>query len=60
MQIIGADALDDLLDYPALIESLREMFRLGCEMPTRHHHTVEVPGAAGGTLLIMPAWQAGA
>ncbi len=59
MQIIDAEVLDDLLDYPALIKALREMFRLGCESPTRHHHTVEVPGGAQGTLLIMPAWQAG-
>ena len=59
MQIIDADALDELLDYPALIEALREMFREGCDMPTRHHHTVEVPCGAPGTLLIMPAWQAG-
>ena len=59
MQIIDAAALDELLDYPALIEALRAMFREGCDMPTRHHHTVEVPGGAPGTLLIMPAWQAG-
>ncbi len=59
MQIIGAEALEELLDFPALIEALREMFRLGCESPTRHHHTVEVPGGASGTLLIMPAWQTG-
>ena len=59
MQIIGAEALEELLDFPALIEALREMFRLGCESPTRHHHTVDVPGGSAGTLLIMPAWQAG-
>jgi len=58
MQIITADALADLLDFPALIEALREMFRTGCESPTRHHHTVDVPGGASGTLLLMPAWQA--
>jgi len=59
MQIITADALADLLDFPALIEALREMFRTGCESPTRHHHTIDVPGGASGTLLLMPAWQAG-
>ena len=58
MQIITADALADLLDFPALIEALREMFRTGCKSPTRHHHTVDVPGGASGTLLLMPAWQA--
>ena len=59
MQIIDAETVGDVLDYPALIEALRDMFRGGCEMPTRHHHTVEVPGGTAGTLLIMPAWQAG-
>ena len=59
MHIIDAHALDNLLDYPALIEALREIFRTGCDMPTRHHHTVDVSGGAPGTLLIMPAWQAG-
>ena len=59
MHIIDAETLDGLLDYPALIEALREMFRRPCDMPTRHHHTVDVPGGAPGTLLIMPAWQAG-
>ncbi|MDA0228608.1 MAG: ornithine cyclodeaminase family protein [Proteobacteria bacterium] len=59
MQIINAETLAGLLDYPALIEALRDMFRKPCEMPTRHHHTVDVPGGAQGTLLIMPAWQAG-
>ena len=43
-----------MLDYPSLVEALREMFRGGCEAPVRHHH--DVPG---GTLLLMPAWQAG-
>lgn len=35
------------------------MFRSGCELPTRHHHTVTVPGGSDGTLLLMPAWQTG-
>lgn len=59
MQIINAETLEKLLDFPALIEALRDMFRSGCESPTRHHHTVNVPGGNDGTLLIMPAWQAG-
>jgi alanine dehydrogenase len=35
------------------------MFQAGCELPTRHHHPVEVPDAAEATLLLMPAWQVG-
>ncbi|WP_438751108.1 ornithine cyclodeaminase family protein [Pararhizobium sp. O133] len=47
------------LPWNALIESLRVMFRDGCEMPVRHHHDVAVPGEAAATLLLMPAWQPG-
>src|SRR5215470_5284903 len=59
MRVIGADEIHRLLDYPGLIAALREMFRAGCEVPPRHHHTVAVPGGAPGTLLLMPAWQSG-
>src|SRR6185437_13438121 len=33
--------------------------RAGGEMPTRHHHSIPVPGGQDASLLIMPAWQAG-
>ena len=56
---ISAEQIHAGLDYPALIEALRDMFRDGCEMPVRHHHQVEVPGGAEATLLLMPAWQPG-
>ncbi len=48
-----------MLDYPALVAALREMFRAGCEMPARHHHPVAVPGEPQATLLLMPAWRPG-
>jgi ornithine cyclodeaminase len=61
MRIIGADDIHRLLDYPGLIEALREAFRTGCEVPPRHHHAVASSAAEGspGTLLLMPAWQRG-
>ncbi len=40
--------------------ALERMFREGCTTPVRHHHTVPVPGEDDGTLLLMPAWRAGA
>jgi alanine dehydrogenase len=61
MQIVSADEVHRLLDFPGLIAALRAMFRDGCEVPPRHHHGID-PAAAGGkpgTLLLMPAWQAG-
>jgi alanine dehydrogenase len=61
MQIIGGEDIHRLLDFPSLIDALRAMFREGCEAPPRHHHEIAASSAAGtpGTLLVMPAWQAG-
>jgi alanine dehydrogenase len=53
------DATRRALPWPALIEALRAMFRDGCVMPVRHHHTFAVPGEPDATLLLMPAWQVG-
>jgi len=35
--------LDDL----ALIDRLDRLFRTGCEMPPRHHHTIAQPDGPG-------------
>ncbi|HEX3865020.1 MAG TPA: ornithine cyclodeaminase family protein [Stellaceae bacterium] len=61
MRSIGADDIHRVLDFPSLIDALRAMFRDGCDVPARHHHAIP-PAATGraGTLLLMPAWQAGA
>lgn len=58
MRVITADDLDRTLDYAALVERLREMFRAGCEAPLRQHYTIPTQGT-GGNLLLMPAWQSG-
>lgn len=60
MRIIDAAAVSASLAPAPLVAALERMFRDGCTAPVRHHHTVEVPGAPDGTLLLMPAWQAGA
>src|SRR5437763_8838326 len=61
MRVITADDIHRLLDFPSLIDALRAMFRDGCEAPARHHHSVAAAteGGTPGTLLLMPAWQAG-
>ena len=56
---LSAEEVRTLLPWGPLIEAVREMFRAGCEMPVRHHHTVEVPGDPDATLLLMPAWLPG-
>jgi len=59
MLLLDRTQTRDALPMAPLIEALRDMFREGCEMPVRHHHQVGVPGEPEGTLLLMPAWQAG-
>lgn len=45
----------DALDFPSLIEALRQAFAEGASVPLRHTHQIESQGAVG-TTLIMPAW----
>jgi alanine dehydrogenase len=59
MRILGYSEVVAALGFPALVEALRQMFRVGAEVPLRHHHAVPVPGGSDGTLLLMPAWQTG-
>jgi alanine dehydrogenase len=60
VQIIDAATVATRLQPEALVEALAAMFRDGCTAPVRHHHTIPVPGAPDATLLLMPAWRAGA
>lgn len=57
MRVIGADDIERLLTYPALVDALADAFRQEIVVPVRHHHTVARPGT-DATLLLMPAWTA--
>jgi alanine dehydrogenase len=60
MRVLGPSEVVAALDFSALVEALRGMFRSGDVVaPQRHRYTIDVPGGAPGSLLIMPAWQAG-
>ncbi|MBX3550372.1 MAG: ornithine cyclodeaminase family protein [Xanthobacteraceae bacterium] len=55
LPFIAADEIDALLDFPSLIEALRDAFRADIETPLRHHHAIaREEGEAA--LLLMPAW----
>lgn len=56
MRMISAADVDRVLDFAALVETLRTAFRDGAVQPVRHHHTIERPDGAASTLLLMPAW----
>jgi ornithine cyclodeaminase/alanine dehydrogenase-like protein (mu-crystallin family) len=59
MRILSAADVEAALDWDSLVERLRRAFRRGAEVPVRHHHEIANPGGPAGTLLLMPAWQAG-
>lgn len=59
MQIIDAATTAARLDFPALIDALRQAHGRGATVPLRHTHTIADPPGAGGTLLLMPAWREG-
>lgn len=56
MRQFDAASVERLLDDGRLIDAIATLFREGCEVPLRHHHTIETGGAAA-TLLLMPAWR---
>ncbi|MGE0660786.1 MAG: ornithine cyclodeaminase family protein [Reyranellaceae bacterium] len=56
MRQFDAEAVEARLADLPLIDAIAALFRDGCEVPLRHHHTIETGGAAG-TLLLMPAWR---
>lgn len=59
MRIIDAGQVHAALDYAVLADRIETMFRAGCELPVRHHHTLKTPNGPAATLLLMPAWQVG-
>lgn len=59
MRSLGYSEVVAALDFPSLIEALRQVFRTDGETPARHLHRVPVPGSEDASLLIMPAWQVG-
>lgn len=59
MKLISAEDLKQSLDYPSLIDAIDAMFKDGCTVPLRHHHSIDTPDGLDPTLLLMPAWRQG-
>ncbi len=55
MRVVSAAEIDSALDFPSLIEALRQAFRAEIETPLRHGHSIARPDGEA-TLLLMPAW----
>ena len=64
MRIVEAANVHAALPYGRLVDALRAAFRRGGTVPLRSHYHIDPAadapaGSHGGTLLVMPAWQAG-
>lgn len=59
MRYLDHEAVRQALPWDRLIAALRETFAAGCEAPLRTVHPLAVPGEPNGSVLMMPAWQAG-
>lgn len=58
MRFIDKDEVEKALDYPSLIEALRNAFISDIKVPPRHHHDFKNPKEGiDSTLLLMPAWE---
>jgi ornithine cyclodeaminase len=56
---LDANTVAAALPYEQLIAALAKAFAADVNVPLRAHHDVPVAGGTTGTLLLMPAWQAG-
>jgi ornithine cyclodeaminase len=54
VRLIDRNTIDQVLEFPAVIEALAHAFAGGFTGPARHHHALDTN--SGATQLIMPAW----
>lgn len=59
MRIVSAEETHRLLDYPSLVEALRELFRRGVDLAERYALTQPLPDGRQNDWLLLPAWQFG-
>jgi ornithine cyclodeaminase len=59
MRIVSADEVHAYLDYPGLVEALRELFRRGCDVVDRMGLSQPLPDGRQNDWLLLPAWQYG-
>ncbi len=60
MITISGEQIQSVAQYDELIHAVRTGFLVDVSSPERHVHSIDVPGAESGTLLVMPAWKSGA
>lgn len=53
---INEKYIAECLSWESIIQSIKEIFISGCEMPPRPHYTLKQKDTDDATLLLMPAW----
>jgi alanine dehydrogenase len=56
MRIVGADDINRVLRYDALIDALEQAFRAGVAAPDKIAHFIRQPSGRDAKVLLMPAW----
>jgi len=57
MRVLGYDETVAALDFPPLVEALRQAFRkTDFETPSADLHSLSVPDEPTGSLIVLPAW----
>jgi len=59
MHVIDSERAHALLDYPGLVEALRDLFRRGVDRIDRAFLDQPLPNGESNNWLILPAWQFG-
>jgi alanine dehydrogenase len=60
MRVLGYNETIAALEFPPLVEALRQAFRSGTtETPSADVYRIPVPPGQTGSLIILPAWQPG-
>jgi ornithine cyclodeaminase len=59
MRVVGAEETHRLLDYPGLVEALRDLFRRGVDKVERVLVSQDLPAGGRNDWLLLPAWQYG-
>lgn len=60
MKNIDKQQMNELLDFPSLVETLQNAFKADFKVPKRAHHDMANPAIGRETtLLLMPAWEDG-
>lgn len=60
MRVLGYSETVAALEFPPLVEALRQAFRSrSIETPPAELYTIPIPHGQSGALIVLPAWQAG-